>query len=78
MNSSFSERLLKYVLGILLTVCGFLIAQSYMAVSKNLTDMNKELVSMKIQITEIQAKLIDEERVREIVGQEILKYHYSK
>ena len=70
----FPEKLLKYVLGIVLAICGFLITSSYNKVSNNLAELNRDIVSMKLQLVELNSSIIDEERVKDIVETELLKH----
>lgn len=77
----FPEKLLKYVLGLVLSICGWLVIQSYNRVSLNIIEMNKDIISMKLQLTEINAKMVDEDRVREIAREtcttELLKHRHQ-
>ena len=50
-----------------------LFSNGYSRLNENITTLNRETVELKIQITEIQSKLLTEERVKEIVITELLK-----
>ena len=63
----------KYVLGIVLAVCGWLITASYNRVNGNIQQLQTEVVQLKMQLVEISSKMIDEERVIKIVRDEFAK-----
>lgn len=78
MKETILEKILKYVLGIVMAICGFLISKSYDRLNENVMMMNRDIVSLRVQITEIQNKLVDDDHIKEIVQLEILKYHKQK
>lgn len=63
----------QWVLSILLGIIGWLMIMTYGSISQKLTDIQAELMSLKIQVTQIQASEMTEDRVREICEMEILK-----
>ncbi len=63
----------QWVLSILLGIIGWLMIITYGSISQKLTDIQAELMSLKIQVTQIQASEMTEARVREICEMEILK-----
>lgn len=63
----------QWVLSILLGIIGWLMIMTYGSISQKLTDIQAELMSLKIQVTQIQASEMTEARVREICEMEILK-----
>lgn len=55
---------------ILLGMLGWIWTATY----SRLTSMEKELVSIKLSLVEMQSQIVDEQRVREIVEHELLKH----
>lgn len=68
------EKILKYVLGIVLACLGFMLTQGYARINENILQQNRDIVALKIQVTSLENKLLDEERIKEIVAMELLKH----
>lgn len=69
-----NENIFKYVFSIILAICGFLITQSYNSLNENLYKLNMDLVQVKMQLVELNTKIIDEQRVKEMIKDELLKH----
>lgn len=69
------EKVMKYILGIVLAICGFLLANTYNRSVQTLACMSKELSDIKLEIIEIKAHMLDETRVRELIETELLKHN---
>lgn len=68
------ESFYKILCGILLAIVGFIGTQLYIKIS----DMQHDLVEMKITLAKIQAETLTREDVKEIVIYEINKFHLTK
>ena len=60
--------------GVVLSVCGYCIAASYNACATNIANLNKEMLAVKIELTKINAEMLTEDRVKDIVETELLKH----
>lgn len=69
-----AESFYKILCGILLAIVGFIGTQIYLKI----TDMQHDLIEMKITLTKIQAEALSRDDVKEIVIYEINKYHLNK
>lgn len=68
------ESFYKILCGILLAIVGFIGTQIYIKIS----DMQHDVIEMKITLAKIQAEALTREDVREITLYEIQKYHSLK
>ena len=69
-----NEKIFKYVFSIILAICGWLITNSYNSLNGNVQKLNMDLIQVKMQLVELNSKIIDEQRVKEIVKDELLKH----
>jgi len=65
------ESFYKILCGILLAIVGFIGTQIYIKIS----DMQHDVIEMKITLAKIQAEALTREDVRDIAIFEIQKYH---
>lgn len=61
----------KVLAGILLAIVGFFGVNLYYS----LTQIQKELYTIKMSLLEVQMKMLTTDRIREIAHDEIIKYH---
>lgn len=69
-----NDQIFKYILSIVLGICGWLITMSYNRLNGNIERLNLDLVDMKIQITDIRNQMMDEAKIKEIVETELLRH----
>jgi len=65
-----NNKLVTIFASVFLAVLGWVWSATY----TRLTSMEKELVSIKLSLVEMQSQIVDEQRVREIVEHELLKH----
>lgn len=61
----------KSITAILIAVAGFFCVGLY----NKMDEVQKDIIQIKVQLVEVQSKMITRETVREIVQNEIYKYH---
>ncbi len=61
----------KSIAAILIAVAGFFCVGLY----NKMDEVQKDIIQIKVQLVEVQSKMITRETVREIVQNEIYKYH---
>lgn len=66
-----TETFYKILCGVLLAIVGFIGTQIYLKIS----EMQKDLIEVKIALTKLQAETLSKADVKEIVISEIYKYH---
>lgn len=66
-----SSELAKYVFGILLSVIGFFLVNSYNRTTEALTKINADIIQLRIDVSELNARILTPERVKEIVQLEL-------
>lgn len=71
MDNKIFYQVVLYILGSIFTICGFIVKNSYDAISVQLKELNAEMVSMKLKLVQIEAFSIDEAKVKEIVRNEM-------
>lgn len=73
MDDKFSLNHITYksIAAILIGVAGFFCVGLY----NKMDDVQKDIIQIKVQLVEVQSKMITRETVREIVQNEIYKYH---
>ena len=70
-TSSLHHITYKSIAAILITVAGFFCVGLY----NKMDEVQKDIIQIKVQLVEVQSKMITRETVREIVQYEIYKYH---
>ncbi len=73
-----SDKVMRYIISILLAILGWIIQQSYTRTSEAMVELNKDVVDIKLKLTEISTKIVDEVKVREIVNQELERHGLIK
>ncbi len=68
------DNFFKYVFSAVISICGFLIVSSYNRVNLSIEKLNVEVMQLKMQLVDINSKIVDEEKVKEIVRDELLKH----
>ena len=66
-------ELIKYIFGALISILGFLLVTQWNGTQHQLSSIQADLVSIKLQLVELDAKSLDENRVREICRDEFHK-----
>jgi hypothetical protein len=61
------QVLFKYVFTSIIALCSFLITTSYNRVNANVLTLQAEVVQLKLQLVEINSKIINEQKVLKIV-----------
>lgn len=61
------EIFARYILGAIIAVIGFLLAQIYNRSVDTLTTISKDLVAIKLDIVELKSTMITEEKVKDIL-----------
>lgn len=74
------NAVIAWVVNLLLGIIGFFLVASYNRtnevlgqINKDVLGLNKEIVALRIDLTEINAKLLTEDRVKELIQLELLK-----
>ena len=65
--------IIRYGFDILIAILGFLLVSSYNRTNEALAKINADIIQLRIDVAEMNAKMLTEERVKEIVETEILK-----
>jgi len=73
-----SDKIMKYIISILLGILAWIIQQSYTKTSESMAELNRDVIDIKLKLTEISTKLIDEARVRELITQELERHGLIK
>lgn len=64
-----------YIFNVLVSIIGFFLVFYFTKTNAELSKIGADIVNMRIELSELKASIMSEERVREIVQQEIIKYH---
>ena len=74
------NTVIAYTINLLLGIIGFLLVASYnrtnetlAQINRDVVNMNKDILGLKLEITELNSKMMTEERVRELIRLEMLK-----
>ena len=74
------EKITAYIINLLLSIIGFLLVISYNRtntaleqINRDVLNVNKEIVSLKLELTELNSKMMTDERVRELIHLELQK-----
>lgn len=74
------NAVIAWIVNLLLGIIGFFLVASYNRttevlgqINKDVLTLNKEIVALRIDLTEINAKLLTEDRVKELIQLELLK-----
>lgn len=75
-----ANTVIAWAVNLLLGIIGFFLVSSYNQttevlgqINKDVLGLNKEIVALRIDLTEINAKLLTEDRVKELIQLELLK-----
>lgn len=68
------EYLYRYIFSAVISICGFLIVSSYNRVNSNIERLNIEVLQLKTQLIQISSNIIDEDKVKSIIKDELLKH----
>ena len=78
MNNIDVKTLISYVINLLVGIVGFFLVASYNRTNEALAQINKEImlvnremVNMKIELVELNNKILTEERVKELIKLEL-------
>lgn len=78
MNNIDAKTLISYVINLLVGIVGFFLVASFNRTNEALTQINKEImlvnremVNMKIELVELNNKILSEERVKELIRLEL-------
>ena len=74
------NTIIAYTINLLLGIIGFFLVASYnrtnetlAQINKEIMSMNKDIVGLKLEITEMNSKMMTDDRVRELIRLELLK-----
>lgn len=68
-----SSELIKYIFGILMTVIGFMITNAYNRTNESLVKLNTDIIQLRIDVSEINAKMLTDERVNQLIDLKLAK-----
>lgn len=68
-----SSELAKYIFGILMTIIGFMIANAYNRTNESLVKLSTDIIQLRIDVSEINAKMLTEERVNQLIDLKLAK-----
>ena len=71
---------IPHLINLLLAIIGFFLVSAYnrsneslQQINRDILSMNKDLVNLKLEITELQGRMLNEARVKEMIETELLK-----
>lgn len=64
------DRLMYWIMGLLVAVLGWSWTTNY----SKLCEIEKSLIELKIDVTKVQANIVDRDAIKEIVADELLKH----
>lgn len=74
------NTLIAYVINLLLGIIGFLLVASYnrtnetlAQINRDVLSLNKEILGLKIKLTEVTDRMLTDERVRELIRMHCLR-----
>ena len=74
------NTVIAYTINLLLGIIGFFLVASYnrtnetlAQINKEIMSMNKDIVGLKLEITEMNSKMMTDDRVRELIKLELSK-----
>ncbi len=65
------DKTLTYTMSCLIAVAGFFASRSLARIEKQLYELNYDVIQLRIDVTKLQATYITEDKVREIVENEL-------
>lgn len=65
------DKILTYAMSCLIAIVGFFASRSLARIEKQLYDLNYDVIQLRIDVTKLQSTYITEEKVREIVENEL-------
>jgi hypothetical protein len=68
------EDLLKYAFNILISIIGFFMVYYFTKTNTTLASISSDLINVRIDLSEIRATMMTEDRVKEIIDTELLKH----
>ena len=70
-NGQLIDKILTYTMGCLISIAGFFASRSLARIEKQITELNYDVIQLRIDVTKLQATYITEDKVREIVENEL-------
>ena len=71
-----TEKILEFLFKIVITVAAFLIAASFNAARTSFEQLKLDVVSLKIQVAEIDQRQISREEIVKLIDERIHIYHH--
>lgn len=68
-----TNEIVKYIFGILLTCIGFMIANAYNRTNQSLVQLSADIIQLRIDVSELNAKMLTEERVNQLIDLKLAK-----
>lgn len=65
------DKTLTYTMSCLIAIVGFFASRSLARIEKQITELNYDVIQLRIDVTKLQATYITEDKVREIVENEL-------
>jgi len=65
------NNILSYIINLLLGIIGFFLIMSFNNTNRQLVEINKDIIGLRLEITELKAQMMDDDRVREILKLEL-------
>ena len=69
---------LKYIINILVAAIAFFIAGQIQGTNAKLTEISKDVMSVKMEVLQVQSSMLTEDRVKELIQIELLKREQQK
>jgi hypothetical protein len=60
------NNIISYIINLLLAIIGFFLVTSFNNTNKQLLEINKDIISLRLEITELKSQMMTDDRVREI------------
>lgn len=60
------NNIISYIINLLLGIIGFFLVMSFNNTNRQLVEINKDIISLRLEITELKSQMMTDDRVREI------------
>lgn len=60
------NSIISYIINLLLGIIGFFLVMSFNNTNRQLVEINKDIISLRLEITELKSQMMTDDRVREI------------
>lgn len=68
------ESWLKYIINILIAACGFFIVAQIQGTNTRLSQINSDILELKIDVSQLRSSIISEDRIIDLIEVQLLKH----